>query len=111
MLNRRKTKRLDTALPLRIKLHGMSKSPPIIETVTKNISPVGISMELQVSLSNGVFYMHEGEKPINLIPYLVLEKKEVAFEIMLPPHDETINGKGKVVWYDFGSKEHSYYLY
>ena len=110
MLNRRKTKRLDTALPLRIKLHGMSKSPPIIETVTKNISPVGISMELQVSLSNGVFYMHEGEKPINLIPYLILEKKEVTLEITIPPHDEEIRAGGRLIWYDFGSHEDSYYF-
>ena len=110
MINRRKTKRLATAVPLRIKLLGMSKHPPAIETATTNISPVGISMELQVTLSNGVFYMHEGEKPINLIPYLVLEKKEVALEIALPPHDETINGKGKVVWYDFGSYENLYYF-
>ena len=110
MINRRKTKRLASAIPLRIKLLGMSKPPPAIETATTNISPVGISMELQVTLSNGVFYMHEGEKPINLIPYLVLEKKEVAFEITLPPHDETITGKGKVIWYDFGSYEDSYYF-
>ena len=67
-------------------------------------------MELQVTLSDGVCYMHEGEKPINLIPYLVLEKKEVALEIALSPHDETVTGKGKVVWYDFGSYEDSYYF-
>ena len=110
MFNRRKTKRSDIALPLRIKLLGISKSPPIIETVTKNISPVGISMELQVTLSNGVFYMHEVEKPINLIPYLVLEKKEVTLEITIPPHEEEIRAGGRIVWYDFGSHEDSYYF-
>jgi hypothetical protein len=110
MFNRRKSKRLETAVPLRLMLLGISKPPPTIETATTNISPVGISMKLPVTLSNGLLYMHEGEKPFNLIPYLVLEKKEVALEITLPPHDEKIKGKGKVSWYDFGSQEDSYYF-
>jgi hypothetical protein len=54
--------------------------------------------------------MHEGEKRINLIPYLVLEKKEIALEITLPPHDEKLKGKGKVTWYDFVSQEDSNYF-
>jgi hypothetical protein len=91
-------------------LLGMSKLPPTIETATTNISPVGISIKLPVTLSNGLLHIFEGEKPINLIPYIVLEKKEVALEITLPPHDEKITGKGKVIWYDFGSQEDSYYF-
>jgi hypothetical protein len=110
MFNRRKSKRLETAVPLRLMLLGMSKAPPTIETTTTNISPMGLSMKLRVTLSNGVLYMHEGEKPFNLIPYLVLGIKEVALEIILPPHDEIIRGKGKVIWYDFGSQEDAYFF-
>jgi hypothetical protein len=110
MFNQRKSKRLETAVPLRLMLLGMSKPPPTIETATTNISPMGLSMKLRVTLSNGVLYMHEGEKPFNLIPYLVLGTKEVAMEITLPPHDEKIRGKGKVIWYDFGSQEDAYYF-
>jgi len=45
-----------------------------------------------------------------LIPYLVLGKKEVALEITIPPNDEKIKAKGRVVWYDLSSREASYFL-
>lgn len=71
---------------------------------------MGIAIQLHVTLSNGVVYMHQGDKQFDLIPYLVLGKREVALEITLPPHDKKIRGKGKVTWYDFGSHEGSYYF-
>jgi len=107
---RRRTKRLEIAVPLHIKLLGMSKDPPTIETTTRNISPVGISMELPVALTKGAFFVREGEKPINLIPYLALEKKEVTLKITLPPREEQVRAKGKIIWYDFGKREASYYF-
>ena len=107
---RRKTKRLEIAVPLHIKLLGMSKDPPTIETATRNVSPVGISMELPVTLTKGAFFIREGKKPINLIPYLALEKKEVSLNISLPPHEEQIKARGKIIWYDFGTREASYYF-
>lgn len=110
MSNRRKSKRLEIAVPLRIKLLGTDKHPPTIETITRNISPVGISIELQVTLTNGVFFIQDGEKPVNLIPYLVLGNKEVELEIVLPPDEEKIRARGRVIWYDFGSGEVSYYF-
>ena len=109
MFNRRKSERLEISVTLQVKLLGISKHPPTIETITKNISPVGISMELQVMLTNGVFYSG-GEKPINLIPYLVLENKEVELEITLPPDEEKISVSGKVLWYDFTSREALYFF-
>ena len=110
MLKRRKSKRLEKGVPLRLSLLGMSKPPPTIETTTTNISSMGIAIKIQVTLSNGVVYMHQGEKQFDLIPYLVLKKKEVALEITPPPHNEIIKVKGRVVWYDFGSQEDSYYF-
>ena len=107
---RRRTKRLDIAVPLHIKLLGMSKDPPTIETATRNISPVGLSTELQVALTNGVFFIPEGEKPINLVPYLALENKEVMLQITIPPHKEQVRARGKIIWYDFGTREASHYF-
>jgi hypothetical protein len=88
MFNRRKSSRVDISLPLRIKLLGVSKQPPIIKTVTRNITPLGISMELPVSLTNGVFFIQRGEPSVNLIRYLIQKDKEVELEITLPPQDE-----------------------
>jgi hypothetical protein len=105
MLSRRKSKRVEISVPLRIKLLGMSKQPPTIETVTRNISPVGISMDLPVTLTDGVFFIQEDEQTINLIHYLVLENKEVEVEITIPPREEKVRARGKIIWYDFGSRE------
>jgi hypothetical protein len=105
MFNRRKSRRVDISLPLRIKLLGVSKQPPIIKTVTRNITPLGISMELPVSLTNGVFFIQRGEPSVNLIRYLIQKDKEVELEITLPPQDEKFKARGKVIWYNFGSRE------
>jgi hypothetical protein len=112
MFNRRKSKRVEISLPLRIKLLGIVKQPPTIETVTRNISPVGISMELPVTLDNGVFFIQKGEQTVNLIRYLVQENKEVEVEIAIPPREEKIRARGRIIWYDFGSREEeaSYYF-
>jgi hypothetical protein len=107
MVNQRKDKRLEFAIPVHIKLLGMSKHLPSIEVVTRNISPVGILTELPVTLTNGIFLIHEEEKSINLIPYLALEEKEVELEITIPPHEETMRARGRVVWYDFCARETS----
>jgi hypothetical protein len=108
MFNRRKTKRLEVAVPLNITLLGTVKHPPYIKAFTKNISPVGLSTDLQVSLIDGVFLIQTGAERVFVIPYLVLEKKEVALEITVPPHDEKIKATGRVVWYDFSARETSY---
>jgi hypothetical protein len=105
MFNRRKTKRVEIALPLRIRLLGISNQPPTIKTATRNISPVGISMELPITLTNGVFYIQKAESSVNLIRYLIQKDKEVELDITLPPHDEKFHAKGRVIWYNFGSRE------
>jgi hypothetical protein len=105
MFNRRKTKRVEIALPLRIRLLGVGNQPPTIKTATRNISPLGISLELPVILTNGVFYIKKAESSVNLIRYLIQKEKEVELEITLPPHDEKLKTKGKVIWYNFGSRE------
>jgi hypothetical protein len=87
MLNRRKTKRFEVAVPLNIALLGTAKHPPYIKAFTKNISPVGLATDLQVSLIDGVFLIQTGAERVSVIPYLVLEKKWVALEITIPPHD------------------------
>jgi hypothetical protein len=112
MDNRRKSKRVEIALPLRIKLLGASKQPPTIKTVTRNISPVGISVELPVILTKGVFFIQHGGQSVNLIRYLIQKDKEVELEITLPPHAEKCQARGWVIWYNFGSREgdESYYF-
>lgn len=105
MFNRRRSKRVEISLPLRIKLLGVSKQPPTIKTVTRNITPMGISMELPVTLINGVFFIQKGEPTVNLIRYLIQKDKEVELEITLPPQDEKFKARGRLIWYHFGSRE------
>jgi hypothetical protein len=112
MFNRRKTKRVEIALPLRIRLLGVGNQPPTIKTATRNISPLGISLELPVILTNGVFYIKKAESSVNLIRYLIQKEKEVELEIKLPPNDEKFKARGRIIWYNFGSREGdtSYYF-
>jgi len=105
MFNRRKSKRVEIGIPIRIKLLGMGKQPPTVKTLTRNISPVGLSMDLPVTLTEGVFFIREGEQTVNLIRYLVQENKEVELEITMPPRQEKIRARGRIIWYDFGSRE------
>ena len=108
-VERRTFKRLKTPIPLRIRLLGATKCPQL-NAETRNVSPEGLSIELQGVLKNGSLFIQEGEEPIKLIPFLVLNKKVVELDIKIPPKDERIRAKGRVIWYDFGSRGASYYF-
>jgi hypothetical protein len=110
MANRRTSKRLEIAIPLRIKLLGINTPPPVVDAVTRNISAVGISTQLPVTLTNGGFCIREREKQVNLIPYLAQEDKEVEIELTVPPHKERVSARGKIVWYTLGTRQDSYVL-
>ena len=109
MFNRRKSRRLEIALPLRVTLQGIHVQHPAIDTQTRNISAVGISTQLPVTVTNRGFFIREGEKQLNLIPYLVQGNKEVSVEITLPPpHGENLWATGKITWYTLESRQDSY---
>ena len=108
-IEHRQFKRLETSVPLRVKLLGLFGSPPPIRTETRDVSLDGLSIELVVTLENGSLLIQEKE-PIKLIPYLVLNEKMVELEITIPPHGEELRAKGRIIWYDFGSRESSFYL-
>lgn len=110
MFNRRKTKRVEVAVPFCMQLLGTTKHSPRIETFTKNISPFGLATDLEAILANGAFLIPQGEERVNVIPYLVLEHKTVALEITLPDQDKKIGAQGKIVWYDFTAREDSYFF-
>ena len=110
MSNRRKSKRREIAIPLRISLLGLGAQPPTTEGQTRNISAAGISTHLKVALTNKGFIIKEGEKPVNLIPYLVQGSKEVAVEMTIPPQGEEVSAQGKIIWYTLDSRQDSYVL-
>ena len=109
-VERRTVKRLKIPIPLNIKLLGTTKYPQLINAQTRNVSLEGLSIELQVILKNGSLLIQEGEEPIKLIPFLVLNEKAVELDIKIPPRDERIRAVGKVIWYDFGSRRASYFF-
>jgi hypothetical protein len=93
-----------------MRLLGTTKSPQRIKTETRDVSLEGLSIELQVILKNGSLLIQEGEEPIKLIPFLVLNQKTVQLDIEIPPKGEKTSATGKVIWYDFGSRRASYYF-
>jgi len=110
-VERRMFKRLETPIPLRIRLLGASKCPQPINAETRNVSLEGLSIELHTILKNGSLLIQEGEEPIKLIPFLVLNEKTVELDIKVPLMGERIGATGKVIWYEFGSRGASYYFW
>ena len=109
-VERRIFKRLKTPIPLSMRLLGSTKDPQPINAKTRNVSFEGLSIELRVILKNGSLLIQEGEEPIKLIPFLVLNEKVVELDIKIPPKGERIRAIGRVIWYDFGSRGASYYF-
>jgi hypothetical protein len=110
-VERRTFKRLKIPIPLRIRLLGTTKYPRSINTETRNVSLEGLSIELRAILKNGSLLIKEGQEPIKLIPFLVLNEKVVELDIEIPPKGERIRATGRVKWYDFGSRGASYYFW
>ena len=109
-VERRIFKRLKAPIPLSIRLLGTTKYPEPINTKTRNVSLEGLSVELHVMLRNGSLLIQEGEEPVKLIPFLVLNEKMVGLDMKIPPEGESIGAIGRVIWYDFGSRVASYYF-
>ena len=109
-VERRIFKRLKIPIPLTMRLLGTTKYPRPFNGKTRNVSLEGLSIELQVILKNGSLLIQEGEEPIKLIPFLVLNQKTVQLDIEIPPKGEKTSATGKVIWYDFGSRRASYYF-
>ena len=109
-VERREFKRLEISIPLRLKFLGISGSPASINTETINISHEGVMIKLNVTLVDGSLLVREGEESIKLIPYLVLNEKLVELEMAIPQQVEKIKAAGRVIWYDLGSVETSYYF-
>lgn len=109
-VERRIFKRLKTTIPLSMRLLGTTKYPRRIKTETRDVSLEGLSIELKVILKNGSLLIQEGEEPIKLIPFLVLNEKMVGLDMKIPPGGENIGAIGRVIWYDFGSRGASYYF-
>ena len=109
-VERRTFKRLKIPIPLSIRLLGTTKYPEPINTGTRNVCLEGLSIELRVILKNGSLLIQEGEEPIKLIPFLVLNEKAVELDIKIPPKGERIRAIGRVMWYDFGLRRGSYYF-
>jgi len=89
---------------------GTIKSPQPFNAKTRNVSLEGLSIELPVILKNGSLLIQEGEEPIKLIPFLVLNQKAVELDIEIPPKGEKTRAIGRVIWYDFASRRGSYYF-
>ena len=99
MAERRKLERFEMSIALSVRLLGVFIRPLTVNVRSRDISLEGLSIELQ-----------EADESLDLIPHLVLDKKEVALDIKIPPKAERIRATGRVMWYHSGSKGASYYF-
>jgi len=109
-IKRRKFTRLDLPVQLSIKFLGVARNAKPVNTESVNVSIEGFLIELKVILKDGSLLIQEGGESIKLIPYLVLNEKVVELDITMPPKDEKIRARGRIIWYDFGSGESTYYF-
>jgi hypothetical protein len=93
-----------------MRLLGTTKYAQPIITTTRNVSLEGLSVELNAMLKNGSLLIQEVEKPVKLIPFLVVNEKMVELDMKIPPGGENIEAIGRVIWYDIGSRGASYYF-
>ena len=112
MLERREAKRVDTAIPLTIKLLGSSLSPPPIAVETDNISPQGLSIVIKIKtrLENGRLAIEGGESAQKLVKYLLLDNKQLDLGINILPQGGSIHARGKVRWCYRNVQEGCYYV-
>ena len=99
MAERRKLERFEMSISLSVRLLGVFIRPLTVNVRSRDISLEGLSIELQ-----------EADESLNLIPHLVLDQKEVALDMKIPPKAERIRAIGRVMWYDSGSRGASYYF-
>ena len=112
MLERREAKRVDTAIPLTIKLLGSSLPPPPITVETDNISPQGLSIVIKIKtrLNNGRLSIEGGENAQKLVKYLLLDNKQLELGINIPPQGGSIHARAKVRWCYRNVQEGCYYV-
>lgn len=109
-INKRVFKRLPMALPVTVRFLGLPHSHPPLRAQTKNVSLEGFSIQLEAILKDGISLMSEGQERVQLIPFLVLSEKFVDLEITITQEELGIRATGRIVWYDFDSRDDSYYF-
>ncbi|NWF93316.1 MAG: PilZ domain-containing protein [Syntrophaceae bacterium] len=110
MAKRRRFRRLFIPLPVTVRLLGIGKPSAPIHVEIRDVSRNGLSIEFRISLKNGHLLIEQGEEPIKLIPFIVMNEKLLELDIEMPPRSERLRAKGVVRWYDFGSREEFHYF-
>lgn len=112
MLERRKYKRLNICVPVRIKLMGTLASPPPIDAGAENVSLDGLSLVIKIKIKrkNTWLSVNEGEEPVKKIPYLLLKDKVLELGLKVLPRGGMIKARGKVMWYKRSLRGDFYHL-
>ena len=108
--DRRRYKRAEIPLPLRIKSLGTSKYGEGVKVRVKNVSLHGLLIETEVFLENDTLLLQKGAEPVNLDPFLVSGDNLLELNIKVPPHAKIINGTGRIAWYQISIRGTSYYF-
>jgi len=107
---RRLFERIRVGIPLTLKfLHVPNDGVPI-RTRTINVSFESILFELKVAIRKGGFCIQDNVQDLNLMPFLVLNEKMLELDVEISPREDPIHARGRVMWYDFGSRAATYVL-
>jgi len=112
MLERHAAKRLQTAIPVTVKLLETALSPPPITVETEDISPQGLSLVIKIKtrLEQGRLAIEGGEDACKMVKYLLLDNKQLALDINILPHGGSLRATGTVRWSYRNVEEGLYYV-
>jgi hypothetical protein len=100
--DRRVITRVDTAIPLTIRLVGTMIAPPPLFVETANISPRGLSViiRIRIKVEGGrVSIQEEVENSAKMVKYLLLKDRIVGVGINILPQGGSIDAMGRVKWH------------
>ena len=94
-----------TPIPVSIKFLGIPTYHTPVSAAAHYISAAAVVVDMDIMIKKGALSVRGGEESVNLIPFLFLNEKLLSVDIRVPRYQECCKGVGRLVWYDFGTRD------
>jgi len=94
-----------TPVPVSVKFLGIPTYHTPVSATADYISIGAIIIDMETLIKKGALSVKGGGEPVNLIPFLFLNEKMLSVDIKVPRSQDFCKGVGRLVWYDFGTRD------
>lgn len=94
-----------TPVPVSVKFLGIPTYHTPVGATAPYISAEAIVVDMEILIKKGALSVKGGGEPVNLIPFLFLNEKMLSVDIKVPRPQDVCKGVGRLVWYDFGTRD------